>query len=339
MDNPELVMPGWVDAANRRLRRRRRPAVVDDWPAPPLVGELRVAEEISGQQARQRLVCVLGVDHGSGAARVALVTNEVEMASRGDLVIPASGCGLPFDLLVEGRVTGTLWWIQLSRRLGQLDDHWTALLQRANQDGHGGGPPTDWPRSSRGVLRAFQREETQWMRALAGDCESTLVQGVRAVPVVVDPRLFAGRREQTTPLRVRRMLAIAGELMGTGTAVVPGAGVAEALEVCEAARDFAPDLETALRPLLEGTLSHHGGGSAEEGVAFELGPGRVQQKADGPLAATLASLVAARHGSVHLVTDRKGWPDGDAVTPGALAARCGHRRRVQIVRRFLEVQP
>ncbi len=341
MRRSEIESPLWVQEANRRLSRRRRPVVVDDWPATPEVGEVRVADTTEDGDVRPRLVCVLSVDRRVGAARVALVSNEIEMTWEGDVVVPGSGCGLPFGVLVEARVTGSLWWIQIGRKVGRLDDRWTDTVRRAvhavgktatraSRAGEG---------SPRAVLREFQRVEAARLRTAAARCEAAATRAVRDVPVVVDPRLFAGGRNEETALRPQRLLQVARELEGSRIAAVPREGVGAVMAACEALPGLGPDLAAALRPLLEGALSDLGGGSAERGVEFEPRGCRDPGGADGRLAAALERLGTADHGSIRLVTDRGSWVDEAGEDPDPVAVRCGGRGRIQIVRNFLEVHP
>lgn len=336
----EHAFPGWVEEANRLLGQRLRPEVVDDWPTPPQVGDVRVAGVVAGRPGELRLVCVLGADSGTGVARVALVSNETEMASEGDVVVPGSGCGLTFDLLIEARAVGFLWWIQVGRKVARLDNGWIESVLRAVD---APPPAADASRAGPDVREAavsrFQRAESATLHSLTAGCEASQASGVRTVPVVVDPMLLAQRRAETTVRHTGRLLEVARELAEVSTAVLPRQGLAEILTGCDTSQAHGPDLRTALRPLLEGALAGLGLEGGETRAQFEPARTGARPDADGTLSEALAGLAAANHGSVRLVTDRGAWTDQTADQRPLVAVRWGGGVRMQVVRHFLGGQP
>jgi len=338
---PEIEPPGWLAEANRLLGQRPRPVVVDDWPKPPRVGDVRVAEATRFGQARPRLVCVSAVDRRIGSARVALVSNEVEMASWGDVVVPGSGCGLPFDLLVEVRNLGLLWWIQLSRLIGRLDGAWMDRVLRAVNP-----PPEQEKKTIRpagespgAIIREFHRSETVELQGISASCQASLQGGVWGVPVVVDPQVLAGRPTEPASRHDQRLVQVARELAGSRTTVVPREGLGHVLSACEAAQHLDRDLAVSLRPLLEGALSGLSFDPVGQGVDFEPRGRRIPGEAEGALAGALQGLAAADHGAVRLVTDHGAWADEATDQPGPVACRIGGQHRMQIARHFVEVHP
>ncbi len=341
VERPEIELPGWLAEANRLLGQRSRPVLVDDWPQPPQVGDVRVAEAIRFGQGRPRLACVVAVDRRVGAATFALVSNEVEMASRGDVVVPGSGCGLPFDLLVETRNLGSLWWTQLSRLVGRLEGGWIDRVLRAVN-----APPEHEKKTIRpagespgAIISEFHRSETAELQVISASCQASLQGGVRGVPVVVDPQVLAGRPAESASRHDRRLVQVARELVGSRTTVVPREGLGDVLSACEASQHFDRDLAVSLRPLLEGALSGLSFDPVEQGVDFEPRGRRMPGEAEGTLAGALQGLAAAEHGSVRLVTDHGAWAEEATDQPGPVACRIAGGDRLQIARHFVEVLP
>jgi hypothetical protein len=85
----------------------------------PEVGQIGVAEPMDGLGAA-RLVLVIEVDDEDPAATVALLTNELDLATDADLLLSSQETGCPFALLVETDVVGPLWWVQLCEPVGQV---------------------------------------------------------------------------------------------------------------------------------------------------------------------------------------------------------------------------
>jgi hypothetical protein len=342
MARPEAGLPGWVERANQRLARCR-PTPTADHRSPPQVGEIRLAVPPASLGLDRRLVCVVEVDRCERAARVVLLSNEIEMASELDLVIPGPACGFSFDLLAEVRVAGWLWWARLGPGLGRLNAHWTDAVKGT---AHGAAAPTRAGASPAegspgAAIEKFHRIEAARLRALAAPCEAARDTALGDLPLVVDPKLLEERRGETASLRARRLVDVAGELAGRATALVPGESIREVLDVLESGPHQKPDLAAAVRPLLEGALAGlavEGGRSVSSAVTTRSAgvPGVI----GGPLAMMLAGLAAGDRREVCLLTERQEAPpaEPDAGSGAAATGRVGPPAQT-IVRRRVEVDP
>jgi hypothetical protein len=274
---------------------------------------------------------------------VVLLSNEIEMASELDLVIPGPACGCPFDLLAEVRVAGWVWWAWLGPGLGRVNAHWTDAVQgtahgAAAPTGAGASPAEGSPGAA---IEEFHRAEAAHLRALAAPCEAARDTALGDLPLVVDPNLLDERRGEPASLRARRLVEVAGELAGRATALVPGESIREVLDVLESGPHHGPDLAAAVRPLLEGALAGlavRGGRSVSSDVATHSAgvPGVV----GGPLATMLAGLAARDRREVCLLTERQeALPvEPDAGSGAAVTGRIRPATQT-MVRRRLEVDP
>src|SRR5262245_34060092 len=111
-------LPGWL----LRARASGRPAVRADTAARVQRGDLRVASGPSADSdARSRIVFVLHVDERQRIASVALVTNEVDLATSADRVLRPDSTGLPYAVMVEPDVVGPVWGRQLGPLLARVE--------------------------------------------------------------------------------------------------------------------------------------------------------------------------------------------------------------------------
>ena len=90
MAHSDHRLPPWVDEAARRFERRGTPEIVDDWPKPPRIGDVRLAEPLDPARGEQRLVVVLDTDSQVASVRVALASNELQWRSEEGLVLPSA---------------------------------------------------------------------------------------------------------------------------------------------------------------------------------------------------------------------------------------------------------
>jgi len=331
MSRGDTALPGWVEEANRRLRSRPRPEARDDWPRPPEVGEIRVAEPVDCEDGEPRLVYVLAVDNELGSARVALISNEVIMASEADLVLRGAEIGLPFDLLVEPELEGELWWIQIGRRLAGLGDRRLDSGARNRLDRFEGGPSV----SDRELFKA---EEAADLSRLVGPCGDIAAAGRDGVPLLVDPTLLARRTGEHNAAFLNRVLAVAGVVSRHPKVIVPAGSLDEVVAACvpSGGSGLGMDLGTALRPLLERSLTSSPEPSSET-VVYE--PGRIPTlaSAERSLSAELLRLADLGQKSARLITDRERWADTASGASLPVAVECHGRGRVQVIRHTLEV--
>jgi hypothetical protein len=342
MAESEVELPVWVERVNRRIAGRRRTPDADDQ-LPPRVGEIWLAEPPPGVDLDRRLVCVVEVDSGERTVRAILLSNESEMASRRDVLVPGAGSGLPFDLLAEAPSARWLWWSQLERRVGRLGPRWLELVVRAigGAAEPAGGDPPPAVESPREAVRAFQRAEREQLRALAAPCESARAAAHGDLPVLVDPRLLDRVRDEEASARARTLVRVAAELAGSKTALVPIGSTRGLLDTLEEGAGPGPDLSAAVRPLLEGALSGLAllGGHPDPTAAVS-GGGGPSGRGEGPLDAILSGLAAASCREIVVLTGE--WGSLVSGTRGftpAAAGRPGGPAAPSIVKRRLEVHP
>jgi hypothetical protein len=339
----EPSFPGWVEAANRRLRSRPRLPLVGPSLRPPEVGELCLAQALDPGTAEPALVCVTEVDGELATVRVVLASPETDLAAVADLLVSAADSGLPFDLMLESDVAARLWWLQVERRVAHLGPATVALLQ----DMTGAGTAV----ASAGAFglplaagddprHEFKTGERARLDALAAVCEERAAAGRRGLPLVVDPLLLAALPGASSGSRIARIEAIAGELATAERSFVPGAAAAAALEAWDAAgsgRD--PALWRALEPCLERALTAPSV-SASRDVTFT--PSRAQGPpwADEALAETCDGLLRGGAQSIRLLTMPCAWSGDRPEELAAVAtARLAGGGALQLIRHHLEVNP
>src|SRR5207248_10586463 len=96
-------LPDWLISAREASEGRRVPAPnAEIEPTCPRAGEIRTAGPMDDDSAgRPRLVYVLDVDGEYGFATVALATDELDLATPDDVLVPRDKSGAPFHVLIE----------------------------------------------------------------------------------------------------------------------------------------------------------------------------------------------------------------------------------------------
>lgn len=341
MTTTERSLPDWVEEANRCLRARPLLPPAGGSRRAPEVGDLCVAEPSDRGSADPAIVCVVEVDDDLATVQVALASPDTDLASDAHLLAPAGDTGLPFDLMISTDVTGRLWWLQVERRVGRLG----ATLAQWLRDACRGGPSAA-PAGVRGMpvvgaqdaRRGFEAGERRRLAALAADCERAVAGGLRALPMVVDPRLFTGLPRDASGAWAGRLAAVAGELTVAGRSFLPGRAVAAVVEAWDAdSSRLDPDLWRAVQPCLERALA---AAPAAAGPAVTFEPPRAGQPAwsDDALAETCGVLLEGGARAIRLLTLPSAWSGERLEAPAAAIAR-GGGRAVQLIRHNLEVNP
>jgi len=337
----ERSLPEWVREANRRLRGRPRLLALAGSLRCPEPGELCLAEPVEPGAAAPAIVCVVEVDHELATVRAALASPETDLAAGADLLVPAADCGLPFDLMIESDVEGRLWWSQVERKLGRLDERLAGLVGDAVRSGPAAAPPAvrGMPLVFAGDPRSeFKDGERDRLGALAADCERAVAAGRSALPLVLDPALLADPQAGGGRSRSARLEAIVGRLATAGRPIVPGGAVPAVLEAWDAGGSrLDPDLWRALQPCLERALAAPPPPGAP-GVAFEPSRAPGPAWADAALAATCGGLLLGGARSIRLLTTPRAWSGDRAGGAGVALARAGGGV-LQLIRHDLEVNP
>lgn len=164
--------------------------------AQPVPGEIRLAleaEQTTGDGLR-RLVVVRSVERERRHASVALISDEVSMAGRRDMVLDSSTTGLPSSVMIETDLVGPVLLDQLSPALGRLG----AVELEALIAAEGAAPETEAVAAAPAaeqVLRRFKQLELQEFSVLVRPCLSMLRLRAEAAAAVTGRRQ-AGRRER-----------------------------------------------------------------------------------------------------------------------------------------------
>jgi hypothetical protein len=135
-------------------------------------------------EARPRLVVVKDYDRGERVASVALLSNEVDLATDADLTLPPQETGLTFPILLQPGLVGPVWEAQLGPRLGQVP-----LDALEGHDSDMRGFPL---RGAEDARWAFKEKELGELRGLTTQCMRTLLdQDGGGMPRHVDSELIS----------------------------------------------------------------------------------------------------------------------------------------------------
>jgi hypothetical protein len=249
--------------------------------------------------------------------------------------------GLPFDLMVESDVTATLWWFQVERLIGRLDERLTELVVTAVRTG-----AAVLPRRVRGVpvvdaddpRRALRSAESQRMGCLGADCESAGVTGGATIPLVVDPALVAVREADDAAGYSARLTAGAAALATSASSIIPSRAAAVILEAGDRGLRLPCDVWRGLQPCLERALSDADEESAGE-IVFEPGRTSRDRWADRALAEACAGQLAAGARAVRLLTTSGTWSGSRQQSRRTATAGLGGDRRLRLIHHHLEVHP
>lgn len=334
MDHTDHSVPTWVEVAGRRLRRRSSIEVVDDWPRPPEAGDLRIAETIEEGRGESRVVVVLDVDPLVASARVVLASNETDMITSRDLLLPADDTDLPFDLVLEPDLVGELWWIQIGRRLGRLREDWICRMKRAVGGSFGATRDRRSAAASPSAARSFRiGEETALDRLAAPMGDRRGGHRLGRVPTVVDPALLVRHHGESAETFLNRLLVLSRAVGAAEHVLIPGESF-DVGQLTSVVPELGCDLEVALRPIMERQLTEPASPSLG-GVGFD--PGRVPgpSAAESALANELGRSVHEGRPTTRLLTTSRAWTDGGSTRRPAVL-HLGDGSCVDLIRHDLE---
>lgn len=165
------------EAVERRLRSYRRPRsrasseVIAS-------GDIRATRARDGSE--ERLVLVLAVDGSRNIAQVTLVHPYVEYATDHDMVLDHEASGLGFRVVVEADLRGSVWLVDLDRRLSNLPRAVVEACldpERVFPDlrGVASGAEVFGPLDDRYEFKRLERES---LAAVCAECTSALLDGL-----------------------------------------------------------------------------------------------------------------------------------------------------------------
>lgn len=235
----------------QRVRDAARQIVADGHSDPvpsrkePRIGQIAKLESYPDHEGRiiSRLGLVVGVDPADQTARILLATPSKEFATDLDLVVPTLVSGLPYDLLVQAELYGTVFEEQVVATLATIDREVAAAADAAlatdgeslqeisesqgTEAGWTDAPmayETGWPLgSSNDPRRTFKELELDELDALVRECRRAM-DGLAADEGILDPSLLvpppAGTDPDVAADRFLEMLDLVNEL-GTGKIEMP----------------------------------------------------------------------------------------------------------------------
>lgn len=333
MARADARMPGWVEEARRRLLGRRCTRIEPH--GPPRAGDLRLAVPAEGRGGEQRLVCILDVDRAAATVRAALTSNEVELATGADVLATTAATGLPFDLVVESDVIGTLCWTQVARPVGRLDRSTMESVCTALSSGQLTGDlqvPAVTVLSSddaRYAIKAEERERMRWLSA---------IDRPRSVPLVVDPILLRRPVGDGGESFQARLAAVAAEVATTADTLIPAAAVARLVDAWRRGAAVPVDVWRGLQPCLERTLVDAKPQLAAA-VVFEPGRQPAPRWSERALSEACARQVDRGTTLIRLLTTRTAWQSPGETPCQPAIARLAGGGELRIIRHHVEVRP
>ena len=170
--------PGWLeDSLRAMVSASPGPAAVHVGPSTPRPGEVRRLEPMDHGGSSPHLVLVTDVDRELASASVVALSNDVEMGSDIDRLLPRGVSGLPYDLVVLPDVVGPVWFVQLGPALASVAEDVADL------------PPAGIPlRDQKDFRWAWKERRLDQLVALTAECRYQLLDG--ELTMVVDPAAF-----------------------------------------------------------------------------------------------------------------------------------------------------
>lgn len=158
-------------------------------------GDLRIIEPPVGHKGRKRLALVRSVDPDMNVAQIMLTHTYPELADDTDAVLSPEQSRLPFPVVVETRVWGSVWWPQVRSRLGYLSEAQLESVREAvsgeaasAQGFHVGLPSAGLADHRRG----FAEQEMKELDDLTWHCTSVLLE--EEPPWKLDPSVLSPAR-------------------------------------------------------------------------------------------------------------------------------------------------
>jgi hypothetical protein len=179
------------------------------------VGSVVKVQSYPDRDDRQiaRLAVVVAVNDEDQTIRILLAASAKEFATDLDLVVPPTVSGLPYDLLVQGELYGTIFEEQVVATIATLDPAFAAAADAAlASDGESlEAYETGWPLGSiDDPRRAFKEHELDELEALVRECRRT-ADGLAADEQLLDVSLLMPPPVGTDPdVALERFVEVIG---------------------------------------------------------------------------------------------------------------------------------
>ncbi len=290
-----------------------RPDVTEHLKRPPPLreGDIRRVQALVGLEGPTRLALVVRAPSSRDRAEIMLAHERVDMAGPDDVVIHPESPELPDCLVVQTRLRGIIWRLQLSTFLGRLSSSQMATVfsAAASTRNDPGDTPMVPPEREDTSWTDFDEAELQALWALTGDCaDATLdddgpwridtgLLSVECLDLHDDPATIL--TEVMHILRTRQVVASFGDLE---TLHASGATDASTWRSTRYGSDLASQIASSVRTLIESSLMHP---SEESNAPTELTATALPERS---VAATTLTMLP----SERLVTAPFLWTDSGA---------------------------
>lgn len=248
-----------LEEARRVSGERPRFKPQEDRGELPRVGDIRLARSLPPSSNTQRLVLVLDVHQELNHAEVCLLSNEADMMSDFDVLLPRDETGLPFDLVAEFDLVAPVFIIQTTDLLGRMaSESLIEDLRSASSRDFSNirpgvrGLPIRGQEDPRWI---FKEEELSDLQTLSRECTSDIVEGKVTAKPIVDPALLDEIIDLAGPGPVEcpeGLLSVAEEVQGGLVFPEQIDGLMDQLGELFAGD---PTTQVALQPLLEAAIS------------------------------------------------------------------------------------
>jgi hypothetical protein len=178
---------------------------------PPAAGQVRRLDPMDAHASASRLVLIIDTDQPSAAAQVVLLSNETEMGSDNDALLPAAKTGLAYDLLALFDITAPAWYVQLGPVLTTVTDLHEHPVSPA-------GTPVNGPEDSRW---SWKQAEHDALVSLTGECTRQVID--EGVDSFVDPAALDV--STVTDEEFAAVIRLSAPLLQAGRLCVPVTGL------------------------------------------------------------------------------------------------------------------
>ena len=250
---PELA---WRPDAAERVTR----------PPPMREGDIRSIQPLVGLEGPSRLALVVRAPSGRDRAEIMLAHERVDMVGPDDVVLRPESPELPNGLVVQTRLRGIVWRLQVSTFLGRLSSPQMASVTSTATSARSVKAETDTaplPEQDDGSWTDFHESQLQALWALTGDCaDATLdddapwridagLLSVECLDLHNDPATIL--TEVIHILRTRKVVASFGDLEALHAS---GATDASTWGRTKYGSDLASQIALSVRILIESSLTH-----------------------------------------------------------------------------------
>jgi hypothetical protein len=333
-------LPEWLYRAQEKFKARGPLRVTDQWPFVPEPGEFRIVESMDPGGCDSRVAVVISCDKELGILTVALTSNDLENATDRDFLVRSEDSSLPFDLLIEGDMVGTVWTTQATQLLAPVRVEVRNSLGRFLSSAQvPAGLPVKGPADPRW---RHKEKDLDNFQALTGDCTAWIAEGASMVATVLDPQLLSLSDCDDELDAMTRLCKVLDTTQDGGALVSPGV-----LRILEKGGSFTADAYSsalsldawnALEQLRERALLP----SSQQGAPignYEFRPSRRSSGVESmALAVAIGEAAAEGPRCVRLRTSPEFWTVALVPTTNVLSFRSHSSGSIQVLAETAEAE-